>query len=272
MRGGKPVLPNIGRRADRPGAAVRAAHRQALSHPEQRRRSGVRRAQPLHLHDGAGRGAVPRRAAHPAQHADRRAASPNFFRRINAEQLGTQNMDTPAAIAAFINGEGGIYPTGTWMIGSFEQEAETPGTAAVQELCRLSLSAAVGRACRVRQRPQLGRSDAQAHARGSARRSRASSSSWPRTISTGRGPAISPRSSRCSTTRDSSRCRTAPTSRRWPRSAGRCRATSSGRTRSKGIVGEEAAAAFTGQKTHRQRARRRRAAGQRAARASRLSG
>jgi multiple sugar transport system substrate-binding protein len=51
----------------------------------------------------------------------------NFFRRINAEHLGTQNMDTPAAIAAFTNGEGGIYPTGTWMIGSFEQEAETPG-------------------------------------------------------------------------------------------------------------------------------------------------
>ena len=50
-----------------------------------------------------------------------------FFRRINAEHLGTLNMDTPAAIAAFINGEGGIYPTGTWMIGSFEQEATTPG-------------------------------------------------------------------------------------------------------------------------------------------------
>jgi multiple sugar transport system substrate-binding protein len=50
-----------------------------------------------------------------------------FFRRINAERLGTLNMDTPAAIAAFINGEGGIYPTGTWMIGSFEQEATTPG-------------------------------------------------------------------------------------------------------------------------------------------------
>ena len=50
-----------------------------------------------------------------------------YFRRINAERLGTQNMDTPAAIAAFINGEGGIYPTGTWMIGSFEQEAITPG-------------------------------------------------------------------------------------------------------------------------------------------------
>jgi len=51
----------------------------------------------------------------------------SLFRRINQERLGTQNMDTPAAIAAFINGEGGIYPTGTWMIGSFQQEAVTPG-------------------------------------------------------------------------------------------------------------------------------------------------
>jgi multiple sugar transport system substrate-binding protein len=50
-----------------------------------------------------------------------------FFRDINMQHLGTLNMDTPAAIAAFINGQGGIYPTGTWMIGSFEQEAETPG-------------------------------------------------------------------------------------------------------------------------------------------------
>ena len=50
-----------------------------------------------------------------------------FFRDINVQHLGTLNMDTPAAIAAFVSGEGGIYPTGTWMIGSFEQEAETPG-------------------------------------------------------------------------------------------------------------------------------------------------
>ena len=50
-----------------------------------------------------------------------------FFRQINVQHLVTLNMDTPAAIAAFINGRGGIYPTGTWMIGSFEQEAETPG-------------------------------------------------------------------------------------------------------------------------------------------------
>ena len=50
-----------------------------------------------------------------------------FFQRINAERLGTLNMDTPAAIAAFMNGEGGIYPTGTWMLGSFQDEATTPG-------------------------------------------------------------------------------------------------------------------------------------------------
>jgi multiple sugar transport system substrate-binding protein len=50
-----------------------------------------------------------------------------FFKLINTQHLGTQNMDTPAAIAAFINGEGGIYPTGTWMIGSFQQEATTAG-------------------------------------------------------------------------------------------------------------------------------------------------
>ena len=51
----------------------------------------------------------------------------NFFRRINAEKLGTLNMDTPGAIAAFVSGQGGIYPTGTWMIGSFQEEATTPG-------------------------------------------------------------------------------------------------------------------------------------------------
>jgi len=51
----------------------------------------------------------------------------NFFRRINVERLGTLDQDTPAAIATFMNGEGGIYPTGTWMIGQFEQEAKTPG-------------------------------------------------------------------------------------------------------------------------------------------------
>lgn len=50
-----------------------------------------------------------------------------LFRRITAEGIGTSNMDTPAAIAAFMNGEGGVYPTGTWMIGQFESEEKTEG-------------------------------------------------------------------------------------------------------------------------------------------------
>jgi multiple sugar transport system substrate-binding protein len=51
----------------------------------------------------------------------------DFFRYITAEGLSTLNQDTPAAIGSFMSGEGGIYPTGTWMIGQFEAEANTPG-------------------------------------------------------------------------------------------------------------------------------------------------
>ena len=50
-----------------------------------------------------------------------------FFRDITASGYSTRNQDTPAAIASFMSGEGGIYPTGTWMIGQFEAEANTPG-------------------------------------------------------------------------------------------------------------------------------------------------
>ena len=50
-----------------------------------------------------------------------------LFRTLNAEGLSTTNQDNPAAIASFLNGEGGIFPTGTWMIGSFDEQARTPG-------------------------------------------------------------------------------------------------------------------------------------------------
>jgi multiple sugar transport system substrate-binding protein len=51
----------------------------------------------------------------------------DFFRQITASGTSTRNQDTPAAIASFLSGEGGIYPTGTWMIGQFEAEANMPG-------------------------------------------------------------------------------------------------------------------------------------------------
>ena len=50
-----------------------------------------------------------------------------LFRTLNAEGLTTRNQDFPAATASFMNGEGGIFPTGTWMIGPYDQEAATPG-------------------------------------------------------------------------------------------------------------------------------------------------
>lgn len=52
-----------------------------------------------------------------------------LFRTIEAESLTTRNQDNPAAIASFVNGEGGVFPTGTWMLGTFEAESQTPGRA-----------------------------------------------------------------------------------------------------------------------------------------------
>jgi multiple sugar transport system substrate-binding protein len=50
-----------------------------------------------------------------------------LFRRIEVEGLSTRHQDYPAALASFMNGEGGIFPVGTWMIGAFDAEAKTPG-------------------------------------------------------------------------------------------------------------------------------------------------
>jgi multiple sugar transport system substrate-binding protein len=50
-----------------------------------------------------------------------------FFRRLNREGHSTTDQDFPAATAAFMNGQGGIFPVGTWMIGPYDQEARTPG-------------------------------------------------------------------------------------------------------------------------------------------------
>jgi multiple sugar transport system substrate-binding protein len=51
----------------------------------------------------------------------------DLFRQIHAEGLTTRSQDFPAATASFINGQGGIFPTGTWMIGPYDAEAATPG-------------------------------------------------------------------------------------------------------------------------------------------------
>jgi multiple sugar transport system substrate-binding protein len=126
MRGGKPVLPES---AD-----------QLIAHARQfKQRTG----KPYLIQSNVGDTAYAARNLYTYMMAQGAAIFPDpkridltnpqavrvahFFKRINDEKLGTLNMDTPAAIAAFMNGEGGIYPTGTWMIGSFETEAKTAG-------------------------------------------------------------------------------------------------------------------------------------------------
>jgi multiple sugar transport system substrate-binding protein len=55
-----------------------------------------------------------------------------LFRQIYVEGLTTQNQDYAAATSGFINGDGGVYLVGTWMIGSFEAENRTKGSALYQ--------------------------------------------------------------------------------------------------------------------------------------------
>ncbi len=50
-----------------------------------------------------------------------------FLRAIHTEGLTTRSQDFSAATQAFTNGEGGLFPVGTWMIGPYDEEARTPG-------------------------------------------------------------------------------------------------------------------------------------------------
>lgn len=53
----------------------------------------------------------------------------SLMRQLNAEGLTTRNQDFPAATASFIQGEGGIFPVGTWMLGPYDAEAARPQSA-----------------------------------------------------------------------------------------------------------------------------------------------
>ena len=49
-----------------------------------------------------------------------------FLRQLHMEKLTSRDQDFSAATQAFTNGEGGIFPVGTWMIGPYDQEARDP--------------------------------------------------------------------------------------------------------------------------------------------------
>src|SRR5262249_7152378 len=49
-----------------------------------------------------------------------------LFKQIYDEDLTTKNQDYAAATRGFMNGEGGVYLVGTWVIGDFDAESRKP--------------------------------------------------------------------------------------------------------------------------------------------------
>jgi multiple sugar transport system substrate-binding protein len=51
-----------------------------------------------------------------------------LFKQFYDEGLTTKNQDYTAATSGFLNGQGGVYLVGTWMIGTYEQASKQPGS------------------------------------------------------------------------------------------------------------------------------------------------
>lgn len=50
-----------------------------------------------------------------------------LYKAIYDRDLTTKNLDYSAATTCFLNGCGGVFLTGTWMVGDFDKESKTPG-------------------------------------------------------------------------------------------------------------------------------------------------
>jgi multiple sugar transport system substrate-binding protein len=51
-----------------------------------------------------------------------------LFKQLYDEQLTTRDQDYTAATSAFLNGQGGVYLVGTWMIGAYDRASRQPGS------------------------------------------------------------------------------------------------------------------------------------------------
>ena len=52
-----------------------------------------------------------------------------MFKKLYDENLTTKALDYSGAINAFLSGEGGVHMNGTWVVGDYDAQAKTPGTA-----------------------------------------------------------------------------------------------------------------------------------------------
>lgn len=68
-----------------------------------------------------------------------------LFRELNAERLVQPNQDFPAATASFMNGQGGVFLTGTWMIGPYDEAARDPDSPLYQSYAVLPFPRLWGR-------------------------------------------------------------------------------------------------------------------------------
>ena len=60
---------------------------------------------------------------------DAATAVVEFMKKIYDEGATTTDMDYPAAVSGFSNGDGGIAVNGTWLIGDYNAQSETEGNA-----------------------------------------------------------------------------------------------------------------------------------------------
>ena len=51
-----------------------------------------------------------------------------MFKDLYDQDLTTKNQDYSAATAGFMNGQGGVYLVGTWMIDTYDEAAAQPGS------------------------------------------------------------------------------------------------------------------------------------------------
>ena len=75
------------------------------------------------------------------QHARGAAACWRSTRAIYDRNLTTKNLDYAAATSVFLNGGGGVFLVGTWMVSNFDAEAKDPERPLVEGLCGRPLSA-----------------------------------------------------------------------------------------------------------------------------------
>ena len=155
-----------------------------------------------------------------------------LFRTIYAENLTTKNQDFSAATQSFVNGDGGIFSVGTWMIGPYDDEAKTRA-ARFNGITPSSPTRACGATTQRSSMAMRGSSRATHAAPLKSRRSHGSCGSCRSTISTGRGPATCPRSGQYSTRPGSKSSRTAATSRQWRQPAASFPTSSSASRRSR---------------------------------------